>query len=189
MNLLPLDDPRWLDLEHRNWSQGQRSPWAPEAPFVPDELSKLCDEPDDLHRFNDLWPWLCSEGTAWEAAYAVVPYAAEFARRLPPERRFDYLLFIGLVEISSCTEQGEIPEIPPYLVEGYQAAKVRALRLLAETITCHHGAVETRELLATIAALKGHSSLGETLNHLDCVSGRCPRCGEEVYPGELQHLD
>ncbi len=90
MDLLPLNDPRWLELDHRNWFQGKRSSWVPEAPFVPDELSKLRDNPADLGRFNDLWPWVCSEGTAWAAAYAVVPYAVEFAERLAPERRFDY---------------------------------------------------------------------------------------------------
>ena len=55
-------------------------------------------------------------------------------------------------------------------------------------LTCRHEATEMRYLLAAIAALKGHTALGKVLNDLDCVSGNCPRCGEQVYPQELQHL-
>jgi len=188
MDLLPLEDPRWLELDHRNWSQGQRSPWAPDAPFVPNELSKLCDDPADLDRFNALWPWLCSEGTAWPAAYAVVPYAVAFAERLAPERRSDYLFFVGLVAMCSGPGGGESSEIEPFLAGSYQHALSRALTLLAQTLICRHDATETRFLLAALAALKGHTALGEVLNHLDCVSGTCPRCGEEVYPQELQEI-
>ena len=188
MDLLPLDDPRWLELEHRNWSQGKRSPEAPDAPFIPNELSKLWDDPADRDRFNDLWPWVCSEGTAWAAAYAVVPYAVAFAERLAPERRFDYLYFVGLVAICSCPEGGGSFEIEPFLAGSYQHALTRALPLLAQTLQCQHDATETRYLLAVIAALKGHTALGEVLNNMDCVSGTCPRCGEEVYPQELQQL-
>ena len=55
MDLLPLDDPRWKDLNHRNWSHGKRSHWSPDAPFVPDELAKLVENPADLDRFRTLW--------------------------------------------------------------------------------------------------------------------------------------
>src|SRR5215831_6469424 len=95
--MLPLNDPRWKDLDHRNWRQGKPSKWAPDAPFVPAELAKLVDNPADLTRFSELWPWLCSEGTTYAAAYAAVPYFVEFARQLPPEQQFDYLCVIGLI--------------------------------------------------------------------------------------------
>src|SRR5262245_27033477 len=41
---LPLDDPRWKELNHRNWSHGKRSDRTPDAPFVPDELSELTSQ-------------------------------------------------------------------------------------------------------------------------------------------------
>jgi hypothetical protein len=71
--MLSLDDPRWLDLNHRGWAQGTRYGLDPNAPFVPDELARLLQDPSDLKRFRSLWPYLCSEGTAWAAAYAALP--------------------------------------------------------------------------------------------------------------------
>src|SRR5262245_27039958 len=88
--MLTLDDPRWKELNHRGWSRGTRYCMDPHAPSVPDELAKLLETPSDHGRFSSLWPYLCSEGTAWAAAYAAVPYAIEIAKRLPPTERFEY---------------------------------------------------------------------------------------------------
>ncbi len=126
MDLLPFDDPRWKELNHRNWSGGKRCEWTPDAPFVPLELSELVKEPGDIERFRNLWPWLCSEGTTYAAAYAVVPYMAAFAERLPPEQRFEYLSVIGLVDANSCPENGVAFEIKGYLEEGYRRGLARA---------------------------------------------------------------
>jgi hypothetical protein len=184
--MLPLDDPRWKELNHRNWSGGKRSDWAPDAPYVPEELSELVKNPADRKRFNNLWPYLCSEGTAWASAYAAVPYAVALSKRLPPEQRLEYLCFVGLVVMCSCPDQGGSFEIKPYLLKGYQQALVEALLLLAETLLARHDVMETRYLLATAAALKGHGKLGKVLEDLDCICGECPKCGEYVYPEQLQ---
>jgi hypothetical protein len=184
--MLALDDPRWKELNHRGWTKGERYHFDPEAPFAPEELAKLLENPSDMERFRSLWPYLCSEGTAWAAAYAAVPYAVELAKRLRPELRFEHLCFVGLVVMCSCPEQGESFAIKPYLTESYQRALAEALPLLAETLVCRHDTTETRYLLATAAALKGHRRVGGVLEHLDCICGRCPKCGEYVYPEELQ---
>lgn len=63
-----------LPFDHRNRSKGQG------GPFVPDELRHLLAHPADGKRFDDLWPYLCSEGTAWPAAYAAAPYFVTIAR-------------------------------------------------------------------------------------------------------------
>jgi hypothetical protein len=49
--MLHLEDDRWNELDHRNWSNGSRSSLDPEAPFVPDELRLLMADPQDLGRF------------------------------------------------------------------------------------------------------------------------------------------
>jgi hypothetical protein len=174
------------ELNHRNWSQGKRSDWAPDAPYVPDELSKLVNNPAHLKRFSDLWPWLWSEGNIWAAAYAAVPYIVALAKRLPPEQRFEYLCVIGLVVTHSCPEQGESFEIKDYLVQGYRRALTEALPLICESLVSRHDVTETRYLLAAVAALNGHCKLAEVLQDMDCVCGECPKCGESVYPEELQ---
>jgi hypothetical protein len=186
MDLLPLDDPRWRELDHRNWRGGKRSEWSPDAPFVPDELAELDKNPADRQRFSDLWPWLSSEGTTYAAAYAAAPYMVAFAERLPPEQRFEYLCVVGIVEANSCPEGGASYAIKEYLRAGYRRALSKALALIGETLGVGHDASDTRYLLAAAAALKGHRKLAKVLQDMDCISGDCPKCGETVFPEELQ---
>jgi hypothetical protein len=186
--MLSLDDPRWKGLNHRGWSGGARYHLDPDAPFVLDELSQLLEKPSDLKRFRSLWPYLCSEGTAWAAAYAAVPYAVELARRVEPSQRFEYLYFVGLVVMCSCPEEGDSFAIPPDLEDSYRRALAEALPLLAGTLAVPHDLQETRYLLAVSAALNGHVNLGRVLNRLEFICAKCPRCGTLVFPEELQGL-
>ncbi len=186
MDFLPLDDPRWKTLDHRNWRNGERSAWAADAPFVPDELAKLIEKPADHNRFTNLWPWLCCEETTYAAAYAAVPYIVDLAQQVLPEQRFDYLTVVGLIVTCSCPESGGSCELKDYLDEGYQHALARALPLVAETLVSSHDVTQTRYLLATVAALKGHRKLAAVLQNMDCVCGDCPKCGDSIYPEELQ---
>ncbi|MGC5561576.1 hypothetical protein ACPYPG_01870 [Streptomyces sp. FR-108] len=177
--MISLDDPRWPDLDHRGWSKGRG---APDAPFVPDELRQLAADPTNGERFSDLWPYLCSEGTAWPAAYAAVPHLVTLARGLPAARseRDDYLYVVGLVAICS-GELGEVPDdLPADIADAYRQALPEALALLAETlVTAEHDQTATRYLLAAMAALKGHPEYAEILNELD-VYAECQSCGEPM---------
>jgi hypothetical protein len=132
-------------------------------------------------------PYLCSEGTTWAAAYAAVPYIVELARRLQPKDRADYLIFVGFVEAYSCPDSGDAFQIKPYLVASYQQALTEALPLLAETLVYPHDRYTTLHLLAAVAAVNGHRELGLVLNDLEAICEECPRCGEIVYPQEIQN--
>ncbi|KPI02596.1 hypothetical protein OK074_5259 [Actinobacteria bacterium OK074] len=175
--MISLDDPRWPALDHRGWSEGRG---APDAPFVPDELRQLVVRPTDCGRFGELWPYLCSEGTAWPAAYAAVPHLVAIARGLPAAGRDDYLYVVGLVVICS-GELGQTPDdLPDDIADAYRRALPEALTLLAETLaTAEHDQVMTRYLLAAMAALKGHPEYAEILNELD-VYAECQSCGEPM---------
>src|SRR5262249_40744604 len=129
--MLRLDDPRWNKLNHRGWTDGARYSMDPEAPYVPDELTKLLEDPSDIERFQSLWPYLCSEGTTWAAAYAAVPYVVEIAKRLSPAQRWEHLYVVGLIVICSCPDCGESFTIKPYLAKSYRQALTEALPLLA----------------------------------------------------------
>jgi hypothetical protein len=173
--MLHLEDDRWNELDHRNWSNGSRSSLDPEAPFVPDELRLLMADPQDLGRFQNLWPYLCSEGTTWPAAYAATPYLVEIAGRLSPRERFEYVIVVGFIATHATPDT-----IEPYLLDSYRNALSRALALLAETVTGSHDSTETRYLLSAAAALKGHPKLGEILDGLDTLT-ECPECGVELF--------
>lgn len=177
--MLSLDDPRWSELRCRNGN----------ASWVAQHLTNWLERPEESGDFVELWPDMCSEGTTWSAAYAAVPYVVELAKRLPREERFYPLCFIGLVAICSCPESGEPFSIQPYLAESYRQALTNALPLLADALVHWEDQCETRYLLAATAAVKGCPKLGQVLNQLECICGECPRCGESVYPVELQEAE
>ena len=187
MDKLPLDDPRWKDLDHRNWRKGKRSDWSPDAPFVADELAILEEDPSDLELFGDLWPWLSSEGTTYSAAYAAVPYFVDFAKRLPPDTRAEYLIAIGFIVANSCPEE-PFCEIKDFVKTSYYEALETALHLTFQTIPSISDFNHFRYLLSAIAAIKGFQKLANVLINLDCISGECHKCGEQVFPEELQEL-
>jgi hypothetical protein len=176
---MSLDDPRWPDLGHRNWSPGQRPGDDPSVPFVPEELRRLLDNPADHERFTDLWPYLCSEDTPWPAAYAATPYLVELARRLPPAERGDYLYVAGYIVMCSGSYEWTLPGLPEDIVAAYLRALPQALTLLTEQLATAHGPTDTRYLLAAAAALKGHPAFGKFLDDLD-IYAECQACGEQV---------
>jgi len=176
---MPLDDSRWLELGHRNWSPGQRPGDDPSVPFVPEELRHLLDNPAGHERFADLWPYLCSEDTPWPAAYAAAPYLVELARRLPPAERGDYLYVVGFVAMCSGSFGRTPPGLPEDIAAAYRQALAEALPLLTEQLATAHDLMDTRYLLAAAAALKGHPEFGEFLNDLD-FHAECQACGEQV---------
>lgn len=175
--MLPLDDPRWPALDHRNWSKGHG---GSDAPYVPDELRRLHAHPGDRERFDDLWPYLCSEGTAWPAAYAAVPHIVRIARGLPAAERDDYLYVVGLVVMCS-GDLGDVSTgLPDDIADAYRRVLPEALALLGETLVAgDHDEITTRYLLAATAALKGHGAYAEILNDLD-VHAECQSCGEPM---------
>ena len=164
---LPLNDPRWNDLSARCGSAG----------FVAEKLAHLFEHPDDLEAFDKLSGELSCENTTWSAAYAAAPYIVEIARRLSPAQRLKHMICVGYMAYSECSESGKWFEKPADLAESYEQALRDCLPLLAETLLCEHNAEETRYLLASAAALKGHRSLGDALEGLDCG---CPHCGEDI---------
>jgi hypothetical protein len=177
--MLPLDDPRWPGLGHRNWSPGQQPGQDPGVPFVPEELRRLMSDPADFARFTDLWPYLCSEGTAWPAAYAAVPYLVELARRRTPPERGDYLYVVGLIVICSGAYGQAAPGLPEDIAAAYRQALPEALSLITEQLATAQSLMDTRYLLAATAALKGFPEFGEFLNNLD-ASLECQACGEII---------
>jgi hypothetical protein len=178
--MLPLDDNRWRELAHRGWWRGQRHQLDPDAPYVPDELRVLLENPRDLARFRNLYPYLTSEGTTWEAAYAATPYIVEIAKQLSPKERFEPLIAIGFVVINSCPDSGDGFEVKSFLAEAYEKALSDTLPLLVEALLEEHNAMDTRYLLAATAALKGHAKLGKLIETLDCYA-QCPDCEAEIY--------
>ena len=165
MPRLPLDDPRWASLDHRAGSAGD----------VPDELRHLLEHPEDTNAFSALWPDLCSEGTAYPAAFAAVPYVVDIAERLPPGRRVEPSAFLGLVRIGTEPNVG----IPGFLTDAYEASRLPALSPIAAELLFEHHPSDTQYLLAAAAALKGYPKIVDIIQALEFLQV-CPECGAEL---------
>src|SRR3954452_17081019 len=81
--VLPLDDPRWYELAHRNWVNGSPA-GEPDAPFVAEVLAGVYEAPDDAESLARVSPYLCSEGTTYAAAYAAIPHLVRLAANFFP---------------------------------------------------------------------------------------------------------
>src|SRR4051794_25466455 len=164
--VLPLDDRRWYELAHRNWVNGSPA-GEPDAPFVPEVLAKLYEAPDDAESLADLWPYLCSEGTTYAAAYAAIPHVVRLAASLPRERRTEYLIFVGLALTYSTPDVGESYAVMPYLRADLERAKQEALPLTLDALEAAADERTVRYLLAAVAALLGHARLAEAIESLN----------------------
>ena len=174
--MLPLDDPRWKRLAHRNWSEGRG------APDVAAELARLLKHPEDTNGFQELWPYLYSEGTLYPAAYAAVPYVLEIARRLPPYQRAEHLMLIGYAAVPEDASLSFLGDVSPLVELDYRQSLKAALPLLSETLLHPLDRDMLRFLLAALAGLKGHFPLQEALENLDC----CPEYGEQIVAAERE---
>lgn len=168
MTRLTFDDQCWQELQTRN----------PLDQPITEILQQLLDQPDDLQTFRDFWPSLCSEDTAWPAAYAALPYLVDAAEQSQGEALVDYLIFFGYLR--ECTHKDNVPQ---HLRLEFDAALQRALDLFTRswaTITCD--ANTFRHLLASFAALRGEINLARFLSNADCG---CPHCQADLlkeYP-------
>lgn len=171
---LPLDHPDWALLEHR----GGTGP-VPDVD-VAAELRRLVADPEDEARFDDLWPWLCSENTTWPSAYAAAPYLVDVAAAGPARCRGNRVAVLGLIAL-----YGDPGECPAPVRAAYEGALARALALAVAALPLVTDG-DLRWVLGAVAALKGQHELAEVLVEMDSVSEECPSCGEEVYPGLLQ---
>ena len=174
--MLPLDSSRWTAF----------STFFDSPEQMPQRLTSWRDAiggPDEASQWADLQEQFLHQFTITDAAYAVLPYLVEELARLTPEKAFEYLVSVALVE--AARQQPEAPALPPDLADAYHAAIVRARRLAMESLSLDWSKAEFRYLLSALSSLHGHGVMGELLFHLDCICGTCPNCGTSVYPEEI----
>ncbi|MDP9314559.1 MAG: hypothetical protein M3R24_27390 [Chloroflexota bacterium] len=185
--MLPLDSKQWAELHHAYGSgadipalliklQAHRDPASPAY--------------DDV--WEDIWGILCHQGVVGSASYAAVPYIIEVAATQPPQQRFDYLHFVGDVEIYRII--GPDSSIPDFVQPSYFAAHEQAIMLILE---CLHGDwpdYELQILLGTLPILKGKHPLGAAIVRL-YKETTCPNCSTKFPPDgyswfrEFQRVD
>lgn len=134
--------------------------------------------------YADFYECFLHQATITDAAYAVVPYIVEALDQRRTKRVFDYVTDLGLIEANRLTPHS--PKMPEGLDIKYADAIARAQSHAVGLLSVDRPKPDFRYLLCAIAGLYGHPVLAFILFHLDCITGECANCGEQVYPEEIQ---
>ncbi|MCT7665478.1 hypothetical protein [Shinella kummerowiae] len=154
--MLPLDDPRWKDLQH---AYG-------EAADIPALLHLLAQSSGPKADYQEepwfgLWSRLCHQGDVYTASYAAVPHIVRIAADAKGPIDTSFFLLPTSIEIARKTGRG--PRVP----HAYDEAYHRAVGLLPENAFLHRHQAWDRSMLLSIAAAqavaKGHVDLAESL--------------------------
>src|SRR5262245_14341288 len=173
--MLDLDSPLWADIPA---SSGMNSALAV-------RLLRQARAGDDSG-YPELYHQLCHQFTVGEVAYVATPHLVDIAQRIDVSRRVWPLSIVGTVEAARNSHQKSAPPIRKQWREEYLAANTEALKVTADALgRIGWSPSDSQELLATLAALQGHTNLAM---HLFLQGGvtklSCPMCGEYIEFGE-----
>lgn len=156
--MLPLDDPRWHELEHAFGS-------ASDIPELLEDLASISDSSVRAKIWEKLWTALCHQDDVFTASYAAVPHILHIA--VETREPADWGLFGLPAAIEIGRLRGTGPAIPAFLRPDYE----RALSDAGRIIGLHwHGSwdrILLRAAFALAAAAKGDVELAEALTDLD----------------------
>lgn len=153
VSMLDLDSPRWETLSVRSRDV--------KCPAINDMLRATLASPDDPEWFANTWPYLCSEGTAHEAAFAAVPYIVESMAAAQPANRGVYLAFLNLV-VSSNSEASE------EFLKDYKSAIAKTQKLAGEFIGVTNNVPHLRYAIGLVARLFGMPRCADHIESLEC---------------------
>lgn len=159
---LPLDSPRWLELEH---AYGQ----AEDIPSLLRQLDTLPPSSGEDAPWFLLWSELAHQGDVYSASFAAVPHVVRVLARAPMQADAGYFQFPAWVEI--CRQRRGI-ELPPDLQAPYLAALAALPGLVAAASQGRWDDEFLSCALAAVAAAKGSVDVAEALLALSPATAR-----------------
>jgi hypothetical protein len=168
-----------LDLDSPIWAKIPASSGMSSALTV--KLLRQVRLHDDSS-YPELYHQVCHQFTVGAVAYVAIPHLVDIARSVEVKRRVWPLSIVGTVAAARATQPRSAPPILDEWRAEYFAANDEAMRLTAEALRFGGWEPsESQELLATLAALHGHTNLAM---HLFLQGGvtelSCPLCGEYI---------
>ncbi len=176
--MLPLDSPRWRSFGTYFGSPEQ----------VPQRLAswrQSIGSPAEESCWWDLSDQILHQGTITDAAFAAVPHVLKDLHLVEPRRRLEYLVGLSMIESARQMDSGA-PALAADLADAYHKAVAQARRFAVELLALEWPKIEFRYILSILAGLHGHGVLGDLIFNMDSLCGDCPKCGESVYPDEIQ---
>lgn len=153
ISCLPLDSPRWDELEH---AYGQASD-------IPDLLRQLASVPSsdaDQEPWFSLWSALAHQNDVYDASFAAVPHVVRVLATSPLTADFSYFQFPAVVE--TWRQQGDVA-IPDDLKADYFAALAALPTLVAQAADREWDGGFLACALSAIAAAKGFATVSGVL--------------------------
>lgn len=147
---LPLDSPRWHELDHAYGKAADIPALLQQLDTVPPSSSGQ-DEP-----WFSLWSALAHQGDVYPASFAAVPHVIRALARAPLDADANYLQFPAVVEIERQRAQ---VAVPPDLHDAYFGALRELPRLIARAAERDWDADFLACALAALAAAKGFSEV------------------------------
>jgi len=97
--MLPLESPRWSQLQHAYGN-------ASDTPGLLRRLAGVPTGPEAATIWNQLYSSVLHQGDIHTSAFAVVPHLVEIAQRVAPKARLDFIHFIGAVATNGYPPDG-----------------------------------------------------------------------------------
>jgi hypothetical protein len=177
--MLPLDSPRWADLQHAYGSAGKNASaprfWSAEKGLggysqmanTVDCLIQLESKPQRLSPGEEPWDTLlsslCHQGTVYSASFAAVPHIVEIGLRAAQRQEIDMNFFLLPTSIEHARLEGQQPKVDDDILTDYHAA-IGRLPELANAVRSHTWPSDyVQVVLSAIAVAKGHLSLSKFL--------------------------
>ncbi len=136
--------------------------------------------------WREIYDCVCHQETVESAAFAVVPHLVNKLGIVSNERKIEYVIDLGFVELARQDWGDKLPQI---LLADYENAIKESRKYAIESLALVTDKITFRYLLGAISTLFNHPKLGNILFHLDCLGDECPQCKEYVYPSEIQESE
>lgn len=166
-----------LKLTDKFWSE--LSTHKGDATWVPDWLSKLGRDSENIELFNEGCYCLWSDENTWSAAFAAAPHLIEIGAKTLPKIQIEYVKLVGLMAIYRTRPgwKGDHLACPPELENDFEMALGQAAILAAKLLLMRWNDDDTLMLLASLAAFKGYLPIARAIEAGGII---CPRCDEVV---------
>ncbi|MDJ0973509.1 MAG: barstar family protein [Planctomycetota bacterium] len=140
--MLPLDDPRWQELQG-----AYRAPYDPRP-----ALLRLATDDRTEAAWKELWDALHHQGNVDVASYAAVPHIVRIlaARNVPDWHPY---ALVSVIELER--HRPSNPALPDWLQEGYEAAWLRLMGLALYELEGVDDPLVSRCILGALAVAKG----------------------------------
>lgn len=151
--MLPLDSPRWAELDH---AYGR-------AADIPQLLIRLRAEGDEGEAWDAIWSALAHQSDVHSASFAAVPHVVDILAAEPLRKNSAFLQFPAWVEI--CRNKTGV-EIPDDLAPAYFEALDRLPTIAAAALRPARDEEYIRCALFAIAAASRQPALAEAILEL-----------------------